>query len=437
MWSVFKVVNLFYLLVSSYVWFSFLLPLNILPVAVSALMLACFAFAKFKIQLSQRVYAIWGVIMLYFIYNLYILGPSYALLTLFSYLPASLIFMLDRDKQKSLLTFLTKWLAIILGSALIAYIAHWFVSLPHFFFHPTGTENYPGFDNYFVFLTSEYYGEGSDIGRFSGPFIEPGHQALICVFLMFANRFDFKRQPWLWVLLVSIFFSLSLAGFVLLLLGLVMIKLRNIRTMIGLSFIIGGGWAFVTTVWNGGDNPFNLMVVSRLEYDDKKGIVGNNRTIKQTDFYFDQCIADGTIWTGVKTQKAESLKIRGAGYKIFLLRYGVIGALFVLVLYSMLINPKCNRRYAVCFLIFVFLSFLQRAYPGWYGWLASFVLGTGIMRNELLFTPEGDKKQYKKLKRRRKNRKINRISNKLSNNAESLIPDFKMKESADIPLRSL
>lgn len=384
MWTLFKLINLIYLMVSSYVWFSFLLPGNYIPVVVSIIMLTCFAFGGFNIRMTKRVYALSCILILYFLYNVYILGISYGLLSLFSYIPAVLLFMLDISRQEQLLRFVTKWFSIIMGISISVYLIENVLSLPHFSFLPKSLEmSYLPFDNYIFFLKNKMYEtELVGINRFSGPFLEPGHQSLICSLLLFANRFRMKDLPCMWILVVSIFISFSLAGYLILLIGFCLIVIKNIVTLVSLGLVFLGSWYGVSQVWNEGNNPINVLIVNRLQFDSSKGIAGNNRTIIQTDYFFKHCVEDGTIWTGVRTQEEMRFKIRGAGYKIFMLRYGIVACCFVTCIYLLLIPRHTNSRYAISFFILIILIFLQRSYPGWYSWLLPYTLGLGIMRNQ-------------------------------------------------------
>lgn len=385
MWPLFKIVNFIYLLVSSYVWVAFLLPGNIVPVVVGLFMVVCFALGKFKFQATPRIYVLMGVLMLYAIYSTYIIDVKYGIFTLVSYFPAILLFGLDKNHQKELLSSITTWVGILLAVSLTFYLINFVIPLPHTTFLPSQLEGrYASFDNYVFFVQCLGYQDNSflRITRFSGPFLEPGHMSVICSMLIFANRFDFKKNKWMWVLLSCVIISFSLAGYVMLIIGLCMNKIKSIVSMFGILAFIVSGWLFVTVIWNDGVNPVNVLIVERLELDNEKGIKGNNRTFKKTDHYFKQCVDDGTIWLGVRSLENKGDKIRGAGFKIFLLRYGVIGAAFVALIYLLLINPKANKRYSYSFFIFICIVFLQRAYPSWYSWLLPYVLGIGAMRGE-------------------------------------------------------
>ena len=386
MWKLFKFTNLLYLLVSSYIWFAFFLPRNYVPMSVCAVLLVCFAFGHFKAVFNTRAFLCTILVIVYSLYSTFIIDLNYGILTFMSYIPAVLLFILDKPLQEDLLGFVTKWFSIIMGVSLGFFGLHFILPLPSFPFLPNEiSTSYLTFDNYFFFMkTNMYLSENAGVFRFGGPFLEPGHQSMICCLILFANRCQIKKQPLMWILVVSILMSFSLAGYLTLIIGWALIKIRNVYSMAFVVGVVGGAWFFVESLWNDGDNAVNQLILQRLEYDSQKGIKGNNRTLKHTDYFFKECVRDGTAVLGVRTQKVDTLKISGAGYKIFILRYGIIGTIFVALLYLFFIPPGCNRRYAVSFLLLMAIIFLQRAYPSWYSWLFPYVVGLGVMRNRHL-----------------------------------------------------
>lgn len=406
MWKLYKLVNLLFVFVSSYAWFGLLLPHNIIPVLVSAFMVFCYMFGKFNVKVTPRVYGLFGILVLYSMYGFVLIDATYALLTFFSYLPAILLFMLDKPHQKDLLNFVTKWVCIVLGISVFAFIIGKFIPLPHMVFNVPDNNNYLPYDNYFFYLQNDMYDRTKFGGalRFGSVFLEPGHMAMICSLMLFANRYQLKRQPLLWIPLICIGLSYSLVGIVIVIVSLCMLKVRNITSLLLIAIIIAGGWFFITSVWNGGNNPANTMIVERLQFDNEKGIKGNNRTVKQTDYFFRHCVDDGRIITGIGSKDVGD-KIRGAGYKIFLLRYGIISLVFVAIIYTLLIQKSTNTRYALSFFAIISLLFLQRAYPSWYSWLFFYVTGLGIMRGEPFFKPSDIAKRPEK-KRRKQRRKM-------------------------------
>ncbi|MDE6446701.1 MAG: hypothetical protein K2L35_00075, partial [Muribaculaceae bacterium] len=54
MWTLFKFVNLMYLLLSSFIWFSFGLPRNYISIFASMVMIVCFAVGNFPAKITSR-----------------------------------------------------------------------------------------------------------------------------------------------------------------------------------------------------------------------------------------------------------------------------------------------------------------------------------------------------------------------------------------------
>lgn len=396
MWPLFKVVNLLYVLISSYAWFGGLLPFNLVPVGVSALMIICFAFGNFHLRVTPRVYVIFGVLMLLTIYTVVNNSIVTATLAFISYTPAALVFMLDKEHTGDLLKFVTKWVCIMLGCSLGWFLLSQVVPLPHTTFIQPNNDWYAPFDNYFFFLRSRMYEDtATNVTRFSAFFLEPGHMSMVSTLLLFANRYQMRKKPLLWFPLTCALFSFSLTGYVIILVSLALLKMKNIIYMTITVLLLSGTMIFVTEVWNGGDNPLNILIVQRLELDKEKGIKGNNRTVDVTDYFFRQSVKNGMIWKGIQDDEKAKQKVIGAGYKIYLLKYGAISAIFIFALYLLFIKPGANRRYAYSFFTLIVLLFLQRAYPMWYSWLFFYITGIGVMVGEKFFESSSSTKRKK------------------------------------------
>ena len=200
---------------------------------------------------------------------------------------------------------------------------------------------------------------------------------MISVFLVYANNFQFKTRPYLWSLLLGILFSLSLAAYILLIFAFLLhirLKLRNIL-VITIAFIAIN--YIVTHVWAGGDNPVYELIYKRLEYDEDKGISGNNRTPAITDYYYDLIVKSGDIVFGKGSVYMGKMfhhgGIQGAGYKMFFMQFGIVGTILIFLFYAVIAHSGIDRRYAYGFLLLYMASFVQRAYPYWLAWLIPYV----------------------------------------------------------------
>lgn len=375
MWFLFKLINLVYFLTSSYIWWSFSLPGNAFLVIVFVLLIGTLILAKVPLEFTRRSTQLFFLLVILTGWGWYILGPSFGFLTFFSYFPAVLLFCLPEWEKGNLLHFITKWYGVMMAIALVVYVLVFLGMMPSFGKFVAGDMDYPPYDNFIFWVQTPMY-SGEHL-RFNGPFLEPGHQSMISTFILFANGYDFKRRPLLWVLLACVLISLSLAGYVLCGLGYAVLKIKSVKPLL---YTLIGGTAFffiVTDLWNGGDNPVNTAIFSRLEVDKDKGIKGNNRTFGNTDSYFQEAIGSEIFWLGVGNQEVDKKNIGGAGFKIFILRYGVIFLAIVTLFYLSLMTPGANKRVAWGFFLLIAAAFLQRGYPSWYSWLLPYVLTIG------------------------------------------------------------
>ena len=386
MWTLFKIINIWWLLASTYMWMMTLLPMPLLLVAANAGMLICFNFLPVKFNFNAKTGWVILAILLLTIWSVYIDGWINGMMTFLMYSPVLFLIQLPYEYQKDLLKFVTKWYAILLIPGLLLYWILLFTSFPPFgtFVHP----NYEPYLNYIFYLKTTFTLEG--FYRFNAFFLEPGHQAILSSFLMMANRYDFKRCPWLIVLAIAVLFSLSLAGYLLSFIGFILLKVNNLtKTLVAigavLAIVIG------SMVMGGEDSALNSLIIKRLEYDKQEGIKGNNRFFNNTDFVYKRTVGTKYFWIGVKS-KANMELISGAGYKIYILNYGMGGILFVILFYLLVIPTHPAKRYTFGFLTILTLCFMQRAYPFWYSWLFPYVVGIYIAKGDKSL--EEDKKCY-------------------------------------------
>ncbi len=376
MWNLFKLTNLFWLLSSTYIWITSTFNQGPILIVVNLLMVVCLGMMPIKFKFDALLGRVMAAIILIGLWFLWIDGPVMGLITILMYLPVIWLLQLPFEYKEELLRFTTKWYAILLIPALLTYWLALFISLPSLgqFVHP----NYVPYTNYGFYIKTTW--DTGFLVRFNAFFLEPGHQALLSTFILIANRYRFKTCPWLWVLVVSIIFSFSLAGYLLATTGYILLKVNTvIKAMI--VGVIGAMVVGFAINWSGGENAMNDLIIKRLEQDESKGIKGNNRVDQNTDHTFAKAVKNHDLWMGVK-EKTNMKLIAGAGYKIYIINYGLIGAFLALILYLSIIPSRPDYRYTIAFLIVLILCFMQRAYPAWYSWLFPYVTGIYIAKGE-------------------------------------------------------
>ena len=372
MWTIFKLLNLFSVFITSYIWFTALLPLGPLMLVLNVCMIACLPFLPIQFRFDGRTGLILLALLGIVLWTIYNENIAIGLLMVCMYLPVLYLIPLPREYQKDLLRFVTKWIAISLIPGLLIYWITLFVNLPSM-----GMYVYPSYDpfvNHIFYLKSTH-----DTGmfvRFNAYLLEPGHLAMMCEFFLMANKFDFKKNPWLWVMVVAIMFSFSLAGYLITFTGFVLLKVNTIGRALAMLAVLAGLIVGVQN-FSGGDNAVNQLILDRLKYDEEKGIQGNNRFFHNTDFEYQKALKNGDYWAGV-SHKANMALIGGSGFKIYILKHGLIGVLLVLAFYIALIPPRPDWHFTLAFLFILALCFVQNSYPGWSSWLMPYVLGLNI-----------------------------------------------------------
>lgn len=376
MWKIFKLTSFSWLLISTYCWITALYNQGPILVVVNAIMMLCLSMMPVKIKLDAQTGRVAICIILITLWYIWIDGPVMGLITFLLYLPVLSLLQLPFEYKQDLLRFSTKWYAVLLIPSLIVYWLTFFISVPSIgnFVHP----NYPPFINHIFYIETSF-----DYGifvRFNAFFLEPGHQALLSTFLVIANRYRFRECPWLWVLLIAILFSFSLAGYLLAAIGFVLLKVNTIMKAIVVGVMGALVLGFVSNL-AGGENAVNELILRRLEHDESAGIKGNNRFNNNTDFTYTKTVKRGEFWTGVKDKTNMEL-IQGAGFKIYIINYGIIGVILSLLFYLSVIPYKPDYRYTIAFIIVISLCFIQRSYPTWYSWLFPYVIGIYLASGE-------------------------------------------------------
>ena len=295
-----------------------------------------------------------------------------------------IICCLRRDFQVQCLQYIFKWFAWLMIPSIIVYFFAQAGIMPSFgTLHTIENVNETYFKldyvtrvNYVFYCYSHFY----EI-RFNGPFIEPGHLGMMVAFLLFADGFDFKKKE-SYILLFAIVLSMSLSGILLTFFGYIFTKYEQRKIQLSFIVIFGFGillFYLIGTFYNDGDNLINEWVLKRLEYDEEKGISGNNRVFGQIDLYYAAMFNDiHTLLYGYDNETIEYLawhKSRGTGFVMCMVVHGLIGTIVGIIFYVFYSLSADNKRTAMLFLAFVLMLYWQRTYPFWYSWIICFVFG--------------------------------------------------------------
>lgn len=265
---------------------------------------------------------------------------------------------------------LTGWILFLLG-----------IPLPNNYI--VDTEFGYTFNNYYIFL----HNQSLLIPRFCSVFLEPGYYGQLAALILFANKMRFNNKYTI-AIAVGVLFSLSLAGYVLVGIGLIFtyFKKKLYLPFIILLFI---GYCSIEFIkkYNGGDNPINILILSRLEFEDGE-MVGYNRSGEDFDLYMKtKFLQDGNALFGLGSSFEKMQWDHGvAGYKVYIAQNGYLGLLLAIIAYWLTI--KRNRRATKdmkLFFLLIMILYWQAAYPFWFCYFALFVTGLAHLRTDNYF----------------------------------------------------
>ena len=307
------------------------------------------------------------------------------------------VLLSDKKNAKFALDSICYLIACVLLAGIIMHIILFVVGR-----FPTIPIHYPGvspyyFQNYFVILKGITY-ESEGI-RFHSIFLESGYMATMLSFLLYAVKYDFKKKRNI-IIAISIVLSFSLAGYVTSLIGYVLF-LYSQKKSFKKQAILACGLCILyigITNYNDGNNLLKELILDRLQYDQDKGILGNNRTGEAGDFYFEKAIADGSFLWGLGGERISRInggrgwqemvdyenQIRGAGVKIFILYHGIfITILFLFSFFLLSFSQRySNRKHVYGFFMLILLTFMQAAYPTSFSCWVPYILACSIEMNE-------------------------------------------------------
>lgn len=316
------------------------------------------------------------------------------------------IILSDQDGTASVLDTVDKILAVVLIPGILLHVVMLVVGkLPSVVIRNSQSILYE-FYNYGVLLKSCTEYEESGI-RFQSWFLEPGYCGTLLAFLLYAARYDWKKWQNV-VILIALFFTLSLAGIVATVVGYVLYSWscrKSIAIYIVGVLLLGIVW-IVGRTYNSGDNVLNQMVLERFLPDEDTGDSRNRRNSEAADLLFAHMFTTGEWLHGVGAQQVdnqngESLtsevvdytnQIRGAGYKMYMIYHGVLSVIVAFLIYLFLGPAQVgwSNRYIWGFVILIVLIFIPTSYPLSHSWLVPFTLAAASEGSHHDPSPDGE-----------------------------------------------
>ena len=196
--------------------------------------------------------------------------------------------------------------------------------------------------------------------QFCGPFDEPGVVGTIAFLILLIEHFNMRKVSNV-IILISGLFSMSLFFYG----GLFLYMLYSttsrkgylkVRIITLILFIL-----FATLSYN--YEVTRSAIWDRLEYDEYKGFVGNNRADEDMKLFIEQIRGTDEYWFGVHDNSIIERYSGSASIQNAILKYGIFGCVlyaFFFIIYAFKNIPK--RKEAIVCLLFLFITLWQR--PG-------------------------------------------------------------------------
>ena len=327
-------------------------------------------FIGFRLLIHKNEYkfnsivAIFGVLIFSIIYcQFFLINLTTSINKIFKFiLPVIFFLLLDQEENNIFLNRIIKLFSIILAISLPYWIIHFFINLPYSIIN---IGQYAPFKNYFLFVINT----NDDLEwftRYSSIYVEPGHLGMMCAILLYINNFTLRKWENI-VMTISLIWSFSLAGWMLYLIGIFLyILLKSSKILQNFTKILIILFMFITTGFFiyklEPDSVVSTLIIERLEFDESKGIKGNNRNgIPFTQLY-NQLENSDEIWFGKGTgYQFRKYPDAGQSYKNFVFDNGYLGFFNVLFLLGLLLFAFPSRC-GLGLILLLLASFIQRPY---------------------------------------------------------------------------
>lgn len=294
---------------------------------------------------------------------------------LVNFLPVLILLLSTENEKKKILDLFFNLIAVILFISLIEY---GLVMLRILEINPTkiyfpGNDFYEYFENYGFFIvvkdTRNFF-----LPRFQSIFVEPGQLGMMCTLMLYGMKYDFRNKKVIVVLIATIL-TMSLASFVLLIVGIFLFKFWNSRhksIMFVVLGIVAGLLILISFEYYKANpsSPFSTAILSRLMPDGKRGIKGNNRNTEEFKRVYSEQMEtwDANFFFGYGSDALEKkLSTSGgnASATVYIFQFGVFGLFLLLFFYGSIIYLQPSNI-GIGYLFLFAVSFLQRPYALWF-----------------------------------------------------------------------
>lgn len=307
--------------------------------------------AKLKYKKFANISIITIFFFLYFI--IFYLNKLFEIYSPLAFSFVFLFFFLNETKETLQKTFntISNILAIIFTISLVFYLLHFIITFPYF--KIAGRSVIADFYNNYIF-NLEPTG-GGDL-RFRSIFDEPGIVGTISSFILFGNKYNFKINRNI-IILIAGLFSMSLFFYLSTALFLIIFHIKSLKKLVLIFAILIAGTTIISK-----NKILNDLILTRLVFSNEKGISGNNRTNVDWDHEYASFLkSDDFLWGRGKGAFDTNIYNRAvASYQSIIFDYGLIGMIIIIIFYFIIFMNYSNLKSSLLMSLLLVLSLYQR-----------------------------------------------------------------------------
>lgn len=200
----------------------------------------------------------------------------------------------------------------------------------------------------------------SEVGRFCGPFDEPGVIGTIGLIILFIEKFNLKKWGNI-VILISGIMSFSLFFYLGTFIYIIYYVFVNKTRFIYRVLIVASISIFIFFSL---DNKYlSGYIWGRVEWDaEKSSISGDNRAYDDLDLYFKSIRGTNIYFWGLGLIDRDLMSSfdNSAGYRNAILRYGFVGFSLYIIFFSALAYKQIGKRKELLLFVLLFLTTLYQ-----------------------------------------------------------------------------
>ena len=356
-WRLYKLFIFLAMLASFKAWFFWGLELKYL--GGGALVVSTLVYFIIPQAYGKTIEIRWLLLLLLcFVFGFIIFGPLSVIGQSMNVLSLAFVLLLKPSFREDLLTTIRCYLAFLLAVSAIGWILKIIgISTPYTMIElgelEDGRAQYI-YENHFIYLVNVTRFDDILLPRFCSVFIEPGY--LGCLTALILNISNYKMDKVNVIYCISLFLTLSLAGYILFVLGFIISTRKKMKNyyFVGISIFLLVVYVSIQNI-----DILNIAISQRLEFRDGY-MSGYNRSQDYDNAWFwNRFIGSDQLWLG--TKKAP-ISDNNVDWKYYIVSHGLISFIFFVLFLLYPTQTGKKRKECLYLSLIYFLIFSQTIY---------------------------------------------------------------------------